>query len=582
MKNRDSIDILFVIPPNISFYQFINVDERSSLRSMKDINGNIIYVNDIRTEMPLGVLELSAYIKKYSNKIINAYILDFNIVLNKKEVLDFSSFMQIYQYELNKFDTAPDIIALSVLFSSQYTNMIEIGDYCKQIFPSSFVIAGGGIPSNQYKKIFNCSDAFDALCYGEGEIPLYELISANVYKDYVITSKNWVTKETVNKKLFNNLIYDLDKIPIPDYSILNINDYQLNLNTLHHSIEEKNKKDILIPFMTSRGCPHKCCFCASHSIHGRKLRYHSLEFIDSIIKFLINTFNCTWIVIQDDNFAFNKERAYSIINIIKSNHIKASFPNGIAMYTLDNDFLKELKSCGISQITVPIESGSERVLKKVMHKPLNKKIIEQVTNDCLRLGIKLNANIMIGLPGETLDDIQEAINFLKTLPVHWYYIYSATPLPGSEMFDICIDNKYIDEKMLFLSGYKKPIISTNDFSSEKIFELTYYMNLELNFLNNYCIRDKNYILAKSEFRKVIEIRNDHALAYFMLAVCEINLNNILSSVEYLKKCLFYLNSDENWKRAFIYFKDEIVDIARKNFICFDEFDFFMQNVDDIF
>ena len=56
----------------------------------------------------------------------------------------------------------------------------------------------------------------------------------------------------------------------------------------------------------------------------------------------------------------------------------------------------------------------------------------------------MDANLIIGMPGETWDDINEGINYLKDLDINWFRIYAATPLPGSELFDECMDKGYID------------------------------------------------------------------------------------------------------------------------------------------
>lgn len=104
-----------------------------------------------------------------------------------------------------------------------------------------------------------------------------------------------------------------------------------------------------------------------------------------------------------------------------------------------------------------VESGSNRVLKEIMHKPLNLSIVKRVVDDCRELGIYTNANILIGLPGETKQDIEDTRSFLKTINANWFLIFCANPLVGSEMFNICLKKNYLKGNYIG-SDYKKRLL----------------------------------------------------------------------------------------------------------------------------
>ena len=69
----------------------------------------------------------------------------------------------------------------------------------------------------------------------------------------------------------------------------------------------------------------------------------------------------------------------------------------------------------MNNLVLSVESGSNRVLKEIMHKPLDLSIVKRVIADCRELGIASDISILIGLPGETKQDIEDARTFLKTL-----------------------------------------------------------------------------------------------------------------------------------------------------------------------
>jgi len=518
--------ILFIVPPNITFDDFIN----PSYNVVQKKYGNY---GNVLTDMPLGVLSMSAYVKKYT--VAETKLFDFNIVLNKLEGFGFRSFAEFFRDYLSApmwVDYAPSIIGISALFTPAYQNMLDIARCCRDIFPSAVIVAGGGVPTNVYNEIFRDSACFDALCYGEGEKPLLGLVGADDKFRYLEENHSWITRRKVEsgQSFQHDFIENLDEIPLYNYGICETDEYGLNpVITTFTSLDEK-KQNFYVS--TSRGCPFRCCFCSSHTFHGRKMRYHSINWVGEDLKRLRGQYGAKTIVFQDDHFMANKQRAFEIINIIKGLQMTPVFQSGLALYALDRKMLEALKSAGANPLVLSVESGSERVLKEIMHKPLNLSIVKRVTDDCRELGIYTDVNILIGLPGETKQDIEDTRAFLKTINATWFRINRAVPLVGSEMLDICLKKNYLKGNYLDCS-FKKAIVETEDFSAEYIEEMAYTLNLELNFVENSDYRLGNYEVALQGFENVIRIKNDHAVAYYYAAKCYEKLGNFKKAQQYM-------------------------------------------------
>jgi len=518
--------ILFIVPPNITFDDFIN----PSYNVVQKKYGNY---GNVLTDMPLGVLSMSAYVKKYT--VAETKLFDFNIVLNKLEGFGFRSFAEFFRDYLSApmwVDYAPSIIGISALFTPAYQNMLDIARCCRDIFPSAVIVAGGGVPTNVYNEIFRDSACFDALCYGEGEKPLLGLVGADDKFRYLEENHSWITRRKVEsgQSFQHDFIENLDEIPLYNYGICETDEYGLNpVITTFTSLDEK-KQNFYVS--TSRGCPFRCCFCSSHTVHGRKMRYHSINWVGEDLKRLRGQYGAKTIVFQDDHFMANKQRAFEIINIIKGLQMTPVFQSGLALYALDRKMLEALKSAGANPLVLSVESGSERVLKEIMHKPLNLSIVKRVTDDCRELGIYTDVNILIGLPGETKQDIEDTRAFLKTINATWFRINRAVPLVGSEMLDICLKKNYLKGNYLDCS-FKKAIVETEDFSAEYIEEMAYTLNLELNFVENSDYRLGNYEVALQGFENVIRIKNDHAVAYYYAAKCYEKLGNFKKAQQYM-------------------------------------------------
>lgn len=207
---------MFIIPPSLTYDRFVSpgFNERVTVKKSGRYGSPI-------TDMPIGIISLSAYLKKHAE--VEIKLIDFNILLNKLDIFKYNSFVSLYREFLaaNDWDQyVPDIIGISTLFTTGYFNMIDIADVMRDMFPKSLVIAGGGVPTNMYKRIFKESTSFDALCFGEGEKPLLELVAANDKRQFLRTHQSWITSNKIacQESFKYDFIHDLDEIPFYDYS----------------------------------------------------------------------------------------------------------------------------------------------------------------------------------------------------------------------------------------------------------------------------------------------------------------------------------------------------------------------------
>jgi len=533
MKN-----LLLLVPPYISFESF-----KSPLFTERK--------NALVTDMPLGVLSISSYARKYASADVK--IIDFNPILYKVNHDAWQSFESLYIDELQKLYASawiPDFIGISALFTAAFRNSVDCASACQSLFEDSIVFSGGGVPTSLWKYILTTYDCFDALSYGEGERPIAALINSQTPKDFLIEHPSWITRQKIDSdpsfQPQHDWIFDLDEIPLYDYHLINPDDYAvapIASTYISHNSEVKP----IFNMATSRGCPYKCTFCASHDVHGYQMRYHSLERMKDDILWLKNNLKMERIAIQDDHFMGDHKRAKEIIKFIRDQDLKVFFQSGVTMFSLTREMLELMVSAGIKEIVLPIESGSARVAKELMKKGhVSRKIIDRVTKDCAELGIQMDANLIIGMPGETFSDIDEGIQYLKTLDVNWFRIYAATPLPGSELFEQCMNEGYIDLEDSIGSDFKRARITTEDFSPDDIEKKAYEMNLELNFLYNADMRNARYQKAFSAFQNVINITDGHAFAYYAAAQALMSMHRLSDYNRYAEEYNKILSNSHYW------------------------------------
>lgn len=537
--------ILFVVPPNITFDDFVAPPANVGTVTLQ---GSDKAFGSVITDIPLGIISLSAYLKKHL--AIGSMAVDFNVQLLREQDFGFADFRSYFHDHLRseKYQVFhPSVIAISAQFSPSYHSVIDIAEVSRTLFPEAMILAGGNLVTAVYRELFSDTNCIDAICFGEGELPLVELLEASDRKKVIANHSSWISREKAlspGNPFQHCFIENLDEIPFLDYDILDLDGYQLNPTLSRYAVGAESARAIAI--MTSRGCPFKCTFCASHQAHGRRMRYYSEERVADDIDLLIERYGVKSFIIQDDHFMGGRERPYNIVSAIKERQGSIFFQNALALYALDKRFLQLLKDAGIDELVLPVESGSARVLKDVMRKPLKLDIVKRVVDDCREAGIFTDCNIIIGMPGETKDDIDEGREFLKSIYGDWFRVFVATPIPGSEMYDDAAKNDYFVINPVN-ANYKRAVIETKEWTAEYIQHITYAMNIELNFVHNSNMRLGKYRIALECFEKVLKVKSDHAIACFYAGQCLEQLNEPVRAKQYFKKAQDYASENPFWR-----------------------------------
>jgi anaerobic magnesium-protoporphyrin IX monomethyl ester cyclase len=304
--------------------------------------------------------------------------------------------------------------------------------------------------------------------------------------------------------------------------------------------------------VTSRGCPFKCIFCAEPSFHGANMRYASVDRVVEHVASLKEKYDLSVLTIYDDQILMNRARAKDLFSKLAPLKIRIEMPNGVTLSYIDEELAGLMKTAGVDTIFLAIEHGSKRVLKDIIHKPIAFNRIKPTIQLLQDAGIFTCAFFVIGLPGETRNERQETRDAIFDWGLDWAFFNYATPLRGSELFRLCKENKWIDEKYLPIGAIDMTeyVITGPGMDRQEIKETVFDMNLDLNFVNNHNLRKGNLSTAYQAFREVVDRHPGQPFAQYFLARCLEDMNAGTAKIEkHYKNYQRIIQSSETWRSA---------------------------------
>jgi len=369
----------------------------------------------------------------------------------------------------------PDVVGISVIFTSLYKMGIHIAEEIKALDPGITVIMGGShvtvSPENCLK-----NPSIDFIGLGEGELVFPLLLKAiekgqREFPDVPgVGYRDRHGKPCMNEQ---KLIMELDELPPPAWHLLPMEDY------FSAAAEGRTVK-----MYTSRGCTFTCSFCSVPFVSGRRFRAHSPERVISEIEHLITTYNIEGLMFEDDNMNLEANRARRVFQMIaEGNYGLKMYARNFRCDIMDAETLRFMKMAGFDTVWITPESGNQRVLTQVIGKNMKIPAIRESVARIVDSGMRVGAAFVIGNPGETRKEIQDTINFahdIKKQGVDTFWISIATPIEGTRLYQDAMDMGLIQGMNLDKFSYNEATFDTDEFSADELNRLRDELMLELN------------------------------------------------------------------------------------------------------
>jgi radical SAM superfamily enzyme YgiQ (UPF0313 family) len=360
---------------------------------LKNLGHEVIFFDSMLSK---NTLQLETEIKKNEPDIFILYDDEFNYLT--KMCL---SNMRKVSVEFIK--TAKNLGIRSVVYSSDASD-----------FPESYLDAG-------------C----DAVIYGEGEMTLMELVNSFKMKEFE-SVKNEIEgiRFLRNGKIISTkrrkLMEDINSLPIPDYSLINVDEYR--------DIWLKNHKYFSMNMSTTRGCPYRCNWCAK-PLYGQTYNSISYEKAAYQVKHLKEKYEVDHIWITDDIFGLKPGWIKNFSEELKRHNVKVPYkclsrPDLL----LKGDTILELKESGCKTIWIGAESGSQKVLDE-MDKGTTVEQIYKAADKTRKAGIEIAFFIQFGYLGESWREINLTRKMIRDCIPDDIGISVSYPLPGTKFYN---------------------------------------------------------------------------------------------------------------------------------------------------
>ncbi|MCD4783224.1 MAG: B12-binding domain-containing radical SAM protein [Candidatus Eremiobacteraeota bacterium] len=388
---------------------------------------------------PLGLCYLESYLQKYAG---------FNLEIRVTSSTDSSMIDR---------DNPPEIIGISSV-TENFTTAIKIGGEIREKLGNKIPVIIGGCHISALPR--SLPDVFDIGVIGEGEETFLEIVNLFQQKGKLDTidvakisgtayfdSQDRKEKKTVLTSTPRKSLEDLDIIPCPKRRLAGYG---------------------LTHIVTSRGCPYACIYCATYLLWGN-VRSHSAEYVAREIEHLYRKENVREIILFDDNFLADKKRIKQISSLLKKNDIagKIEFTCFGRTRAINQDVVEDLVKMGVKEIYL----GADTVFDMKIDGTRDEKAFDRNTRAvdiCYEAGMSVNCSFVIGLPRQTMEDLDDIIKFVEVnrYKLKAVQISPVNLFPGTPLWEYAVTKGKIKEEIEDWSILEN-FTHIDDFSPEK-------------------------------------------------------------------------------------------------------------------
>lgn len=350
----------------------------------------------------------------------------------------------------------PDVLGLTAV-TANYAAAARLAEVARQAVPGLLVVLGGVHASTEPEAALRGAPAVDLVVRGEGEQTLREILQA--WQQRHLHAPAWGEIPGVWYRAGNQVHAALPRTPIADLDALPL--------PLREGLVWPN--DVQPAFyqalITLRGCPYQCIYCAVPSLDSARTRYRSAQNVMAEVEQLRDRYGANYLFFHDSVFTLHRRRTLELAHLLA----QATKPTPFCIQTradrLDPEVLAALVKAGLHQVFFGIESGDPYSLEQI-RKAMPLAVIRDAVHRVQKAGVRCSGFFMIGWPWDDEQSIDRSLAFAETLPLDAISLFSATPLPGTELWRLS-RNRAVPSSV----DFRQPQVNLTSMADERYTEV---------------------------------------------------------------------------------------------------------------
>jgi len=313
----------------------------------------------------------------------------------------------------------PDVLGLSLLTDTLRVGLRLAGEV-KRIRPRVRVLAGGVHASLLPERTLGHPQV-DAVCLGEGESSAPEYLRC---LDRIAGGESPGIPgilyrqggRTVGDPRAYGRIRDLDSLPFADKELF----YDCDPSLRSHYF-----------LSGSRGCPFACSYCVNDSLGrgraGRRIRFRSPERIVEELEQGRARHAYSYVVFLDECFGADPEHSERLLRLYRD-RVRVPFLISTHPHLVNARLAGLLRDAGCGYVILGVQSLNEELSRQVLRRPVRRHRVSAAIRAIRSRGLPLQCDHMLGIPGETRQDMLDALRFYNehrpsVVSVFWLTYY---------------------------------------------------------------------------------------------------------------------------------------------------------------
>lgn len=305
--------------------------------------------------------------------------------------------------DLKKLPELPpdfDLVAIST-FTAQFYEACDVADYYRA---KNIPVVMGGITVSSLRE--QAREHCTSVVIGEGELLWPELLAdfeRGELKPFYVTNRH----------------FDLAAAPMPRFDLLDPAQYNR------------------LTVQTSRGCPHRCEFCASSILLTPRYKLKPVEKVLAEIREIKKIWPKPFVEFADDNSFVHREHYKHLLAELACENVRWFTEADVCMAE-DDELLARARDAGCQQVLIGLESPRRTSLYgvelknnwKLRQQDYYKEAIAKIQS----YGITVNGCFILGLDGDTRDVFDDVLHFVRDSGLYEVQITFMTAFPGTPLY----------------------------------------------------------------------------------------------------------------------------------------------------